>query len=155
MFADPGITLWWPIHAGFRSCDAQLMAPLPASLLWLAVLRVLRVAVASGAVEVGTLQQGAGTCEVDPSLGVNDPAFVAYCEKVRQLGVKSDRCGLFSAHQMGTCKMGTSAARSVVDPDGQAWELHGDGIYRRVQRAEHEAPFLAQQALLEALSGGA
>ena len=39
--------------------------------------------------------------------------------------------------------------------NGQAWELHGDGIYRRVQRAEHEAPFLAQQALLEALSGGA
>ena len=39
--------------------------------------------------------------------------------------------------------------------NGKAWELHGDGIYRRVQRAEHEAPFLAQQALLEALSGGA
>ncbi len=28
-----------------------------------------------------------------------------------------------SQHPLGTCRMGTDPARSVVDPDGQAWEL--------------------------------
>jgi len=30
-----------------------------------------------------------------------------------------------SQHPLGTCRMGTSAASSVVDPEGQCWELPG------------------------------
>lgn len=36
----------------------------------------------------------------------------------------------------------------------QAWILNADGIYRRAEPAAGEEPFLAQQALLEALSNG-
>lgn len=30
---------------------------------------------------------------------------------------------MFSAHQMGTARMGVSPKKSVVDPEGQCWEV--------------------------------
>ena len=35
--------------------------------------------------------------------------------------------GLFSAHQMGSNRMGTDPAQSVVDEDGAVWGV--DGLY--------------------------
>ena len=32
---------------------------------------------------------------------------------------------LFSAHQMGTCRIGTSRRESVADPEGQVWGVQG------------------------------
>ena len=97
------------------------------------VQKMLRVAVASGATEVGTLQQnmgsfcptpatGSGSADDMPA-GVADPAFQEYCAKVQKVGVKPNSCGLFSAHQMGTCRMGVDPATSAVDQDGQSWEV--------------------------------
>jgi len=37
--------------------------------------------------------------------------------------IPAHRLECASQHPLGTCRMGTSAADSVVDPDGQAWEL--------------------------------
>ena len=42
---------------------------------------------------------------------------------VRASGVKPNGPPLFSAHQMGTCRMGADAARSVVNPDGESWQV--------------------------------
>lgn len=58
-----------------------------------------------------------------PSL--NDPAFKAWVAKIRSKGLPSPDAGFASAHQMGTCRMGTSAKNSGVDPKGRVWGTQG------------------------------
>jgi choline dehydrogenase-like flavoprotein len=42
--------------------------------------------------------------------------------RVKAHGVAADfRTALFSAHQMGTCRMGSDPRKSVVGPSGEAW----------------------------------
>lgn len=51
-------------------------------------------------------------------------AVDAAVSEMRKVGVTSDfRCALFSAHQMGTCRMGSSASNSVVKPNGETWSV--------------------------------
>ena len=38
-------------------------------------------------------------------------------------GIKKNAFTMFSAHQMGTSKMGVDPKTSVVDPEGQCWEV--------------------------------
>lgn len=38
-------------------------------------------------------------------------------------GLKELRCLLYSAHHFSTCRMGTSPRDSVVDPQGESWEV--------------------------------
>ncbi len=45
----------------------------------------------------------------------------AFARRLRAIGVVPNRQIFFSAHQMGTAPMGTSRARSVVDPAGRVW----------------------------------
>jgi choline dehydrogenase-like flavoprotein len=45
--------------------------------------------------------------------------------EIQRRGVSENRLGLFSAHQMGTCAMGTSPQSSVADPEGKVWGVHG------------------------------
>ncbi|KAL4900901.1 hypothetical protein BDW74DRAFT_88585 [Aspergillus multicolor] len=59
-------------------------------------------------------------------LGVNEPAFQAWIEELRRKAPKtSDRVMWASAHQMGSCRMGSSPRYSVVDADGQVWGTKG------------------------------
>ncbi|KAL4982277.1 hypothetical protein BDW68DRAFT_61867 [Aspergillus falconensis] len=59
-------------------------------------------------------------------LGVNDPVFQAWIEELRRKAPKtSDRVMWASAHQMGSCRMGTSPRHSVVDSNGQVWGTKG------------------------------
>lgn len=53
---------------------------------------------------------------------VNDPDFVAWLASVVKAGNKPPLTPFGSAHQMGTCRMSSSAAGGVVDPTGRAWE---------------------------------
>ena len=41
-------------------------------------------------------------------------------------GIKKNAFTMFSAHQMGTSKMGIDPKTSVVDPKGQCWEVSRD-----------------------------
>ncbi len=51
----------------------------------------------------------------------------AYCAAVARAPVTANRCAIFSAHQMGTCRMGTDRRGSVCDEHGQ---VHGMlGLY--------------------------
>ena len=48
-------------------------------------------------------------------------AFEKWLSMVRVKGVKVPITAFGNAHQMGTCRMGTSAESSVVDPTGRVW----------------------------------
>jgi choline dehydrogenase-like flavoprotein len=50
-----------------------------------------------------------------------------FFDEVAGRGVAENRIGLFTAHQMGSCRIGTSARDSVADPDGKVWGV--DGLY--------------------------
>ena len=39
--------------------------------------------------------------------------------------LKENAVGMFSAHQMGTCRMGHSPATSALDCNGETWEVDG------------------------------
>ncbi len=44
-------------------------------------------------------------------------------ESVLCAGIHKNAFTMFSAHQMGTARMGVSPKKSVVDPEGQCWEV--------------------------------
>ena len=50
-----------------------------------------------------------------------------FLDSVQQAGTSANTLGLFSAHQMGSCRMGSSSKSSVVDCDGETWEC--DELY--------------------------
>ncbi len=57
----------------------------------------------------------------------NPMAWERFDARVARLGAGPNNLALFSAHQMGTCRMGADPARSVVDETGAA---HGyKGLY--------------------------
>jgi choline dehydrogenase-like flavoprotein len=49
----------------------------------------------------------------------------AYLAKVRRQPVRADGVKLFSAHQMGTCRMGTDPTTSVANPWGELHDTPG------------------------------
>lgn len=55
--------------------------------------------------------------------GLNDPGFAKWCQAVEDINIRMGDVPLFSAHQMGTAKMSTSASRGVVNPQGETWEM--------------------------------
>lgn len=58
--------------------------------------------------------------------GVNNAAFQAWIKKLRTGDPLPVKNSLFAtAHQMGTCRMGTSPRKSVVDPTGRVWGTEG------------------------------
>lgn len=61
----------------------------------------------------------------NPSPSVNDPAFKAWIAKVRKNGFPDPGTGFASAHQMGSCRMGTAPKNSAVDFKGRVWGTKG------------------------------
>lgn len=51
----------------------------------------------------------------------DDKAFVEFLRQTEQMGHPMDRTCYGSAHQMGTCRMGSSPRDSVVNTRGQVW----------------------------------
>jgi choline dehydrogenase-like flavoprotein len=47
------------------------------------------------------------------------------CARIEAAPVAHNRSVIFSAHQMGTCRMGTSPRNAVCDPDGQVFGVRG------------------------------
>jgi choline dehydrogenase-like flavoprotein len=48
-----------------------------------------------------------------------------FCRRIEGASTAPNRLPLFSAHQMGTCRMGSERSRSVCDPDGAVHGLKG------------------------------
>lgn len=57
----------------------------------------------------------------------DDETFQQFLVDLRKAGNDIDRAAYGTAHQMGTCKMGSNAASSVVDTKGKVWGV--DGLY--------------------------
>lgn len=57
--------------------------------------------------------------------GVKDPRFAAWIEKLKKHNNRTPETPFTSAHQMGTCRMSTSAKTGVVDPRGRVWGTEG------------------------------
>ncbi|KAI5305715.1 hypothetical protein KEM56_003526 [Ascosphaera pollenicola] len=63
--------------------------------------------------------------------GINDVDFQAWLAQVRANAARRggplnpERTVFGSAHQMGSCRMGVSPKKSVVDPTGQVWGVKG------------------------------
>ena len=81
--------------------------------------------------EAARLHQAAGaerfgSVHTPPVWGEPAGAEDFFAEVARR-GVGENRLGLFTAHQMGSCRIGTSARDSVADPDGKVWGV--DGLY--------------------------
>lgn len=79
-----------------------------------------RIHFAAGAMEIHTLHSTDHTFRRSDVNGYGD--IDAYCAEVSALPVHGNRCAVFSAHQMGTCRMGVDARANVCDPHG---EVHG------------------------------
>ena len=46
-------------------------------------------------------------------------------------GIKKNSSTVFSAHQMGTARMGIDPKKSCVDPQGECWEVRSTHLRRR------------------------
>lgn len=73
------------------------------------VVRLCDVCLASGADEITTAQVDVPAFRPNKAskLGIYDPAYKAWIEKVRSAGIIPGRTAMGSAHQMGTCAIGT------------------------------------------------
>ena len=95
------------------------------------LIALAKMAYVAGAREIFTVTYGVPTFvredvpEGQPDPGINDPKFQAWLSDMRKKGLHFPEAAAASAHQMGSCRMGSSAKTSVVDPQGQVWGTEG------------------------------
>ena len=82
-----------------------------------------RIHHAAGAAEIHTLHVRDHTYRRAAHESAAD--FAAYCDRIATLPVHGNRCGVFSAHQMGTARMGTDSRRDVCDETGAVRGVRG------------------------------
>jgi choline dehydrogenase-like flavoprotein len=73
---------------------------------------------AAGAREIAALAAGAPTWEE----GQDIDAFIARCQRIP---LQAGGHKLFSAHQMGSCRMGPDPQTSVANPEGELHDTPG------------------------------
>ena len=86
-------------------------------LLARAMIEAARIHAAAGARRVFTLHT--------PPLERDASAIDELVTEIERRGVHANRVALFSAHQMGSCRIGRDRGSSVADPDGQLWDTRG------------------------------
>ncbi|KAF3481055.1 long chain fatty acid oxidase [Arthroderma uncinatum] len=94
------------------------------------IIGAAKIAYVSGAKEIRTSSRAIPTfVRPEPSSadeGVNNVAFQDWIKKVRAgTPLPTEQSMFASAHQMGTCRMGTSPRNSVVDATGMVWGTSG------------------------------
>jgi choline dehydrogenase-like flavoprotein len=82
------------------------------------ILGMMDLAFAAGAVRVSTLHAKPIIIE---RAKWSSARRAALADEMHKIGIGSNRQIVFSAHQMGTCAMGTQESTSVVDPTGRVW----------------------------------
>jgi choline dehydrogenase-like flavoprotein len=79
---------------------------------------VIRIHEAAGAARIFTLANGLPTWRIGDDLE-------AYIQRIRRQPVRADGIKMFSAHQMGTCRMGSDPQTSVANPWGELHDTPG------------------------------
>lgn len=88
-----------------------------------------RIAVAGGATRVALLHSQRLVLESEGGQpgAVTEARLQAFIGEIERRGIAPNRVPLFSAHQMGSCRLGADPKTSVANPDGQ---VHGvAGLY--------------------------
>jgi choline dehydrogenase-like flavoprotein len=84
-----------------------------------------RIHIAAGATEISTIQSKR-TQLLRPEVGrVNERQWHEFDRQIERHGMGVNRLIIFSAHQMGTCRMGANAEQSVVDEHCQVHGIEG------------------------------
>jgi choline dehydrogenase-like flavoprotein len=83
-----------------------------------------------GSLEAAKLHRAAGAERIVPLVTppldwTQGEPFDPYLEALGRRPIASNRILLFTAHQMSSCRIGTSPRDSVADPDGQVHEVRG------------------------------
>lgn len=86
------------------------------------LVRALRILIAAGATEVGTHHNDGRVLKIEGAGNLSRDEIENYLKHVRD---NRGWCPLVSAHQMGSCRMGTDPATSCVDNNGKTWEVEG------------------------------
>jgi choline dehydrogenase-like flavoprotein len=81
-----------------------------------------RVQVAAGATEIATLQQRDSHFVVR---GASSRALADAYDRLALMDLSPNRSMLFSAHQMGTCRMGNNSRSAVCDERGEVFGARG------------------------------
>ncbi|KAK7307396.1 hypothetical protein VNO77_40417 [Canavalia gladiata] len=84
--------------------------------------RVLRILAAAGAEEIGTHHNKGRTLNVKQ---VSYHEFEKFVEEESSRPLTDLSTPLCSAHQMGSCRMGSNSKQSVVSQTGETWEVEG------------------------------
>jgi choline dehydrogenase-like flavoprotein len=86
-----------------------------------------RIAAAAGATRIATLHHRrmelnaeAGQAGAFTTQGLND-----FAREIERRGVSPNSIPVFSAHQMGTCRLGASSKTAVADPSGEVYGVKG------------------------------
>ncbi|MGI9180172.1 MAG: GMC family oxidoreductase N-terminal domain-containing protein [Longimicrobiaceae bacterium] len=83
----------------------------------------VRVHLAAGAEEVLTLHSR--EYRLTRASAGSSAQVDAFCDSLLRCAVDRNRAALFSAHQMGTCRMGRDARSAVCDPEGEVFGVRG------------------------------
>jgi len=99
--------------------------PTPAqqSLIARGIVAATRVHLAAGAEEVLTLHTNGPSLRQTKATTASD--IDAFCDRLLRMPLADNRSLLFSAHQMGTCRIGRDARSAVCDDTGQVFGVRG------------------------------
>jgi choline dehydrogenase-like flavoprotein len=88
---------------------------------------IVRIAFAGDAVSVSTTHSPTLQLESEGRKpgAVSPPRLERFFGEIAAHGIAPNRLPLFTAHQMGSCRLGSSATTSVADPYGQVYGVQG------------------------------
>lgn len=98
-----------------------------ASALTRAMGELAKVAAAGGATRVASLYSDELTLDAEGGRpgAISDTQLRAFASEARRRGLAPNKIPIFSAHQMGTCRLGGDARTAVADPWGEVFGVKG------------------------------